>query len=60
MKTGNFYFIKDEYDKRFPDCGLMGNKDSDEVGVHGRPCFYCFELDRYFWIVHVSYEADGS
>ena len=29
LNTGNF--IKDEYYKRFPNCGLMGNKDSDEA-----------------------------
>ena len=29
LNTGNFYFIKDEYYKRFPNCGLMGNKDND-------------------------------
>ena len=34
LNTGNFYFIKDEYYKKFPECGLMGNKDSDEAGVH--------------------------
>lgn len=30
LNTGNFYFIKDEYYNRFPNCGLMGNKDSRE------------------------------
>ena len=54
MKTGNFYFIKDDYYDRFPNCGLMGNKDADEVGEHGRPCFYCFEADGYFWMVPIS------
>ena len=54
LNTGNFYFIKDEYYKRFPKCGLMGNKDSDEAGVHGRPCFYCFEMDGYCWMVPIS------
>ncbi|MEG0688613.1 MAG: hypothetical protein RR466_07990 [Hungatella sp.] len=54
MDTGSFYFIKDEYYERFSGYGLMGNKDSDEEGVHGRPCFYCFELDGYFWMVPIS------
>lgn len=39
LKTGNFYFIKYEYYKRFPNCGLMGNKDSDEARVHGSGLF---------------------
>lgn len=54
MNTGNFYFIEDEYYKRFPNCGLMGNKDSDEDGVHGRPCFYCFQMNEYFGMVSIS------
>ena len=36
----------------------MGNKDSDEEGVHGRPCFYCFELDGYFWMVPISSKTE--
>ena len=58
MNTGNFYFIKDEYYKRFPNCGLMGNKGNDEAGVHGRPCFYCFEMDGYFWMVPISSKTE--
>ena len=58
LNTGNFYFIKDEYYKRFPKCGLMGNKDSDEAGVHGRPCFYCFEMDGYFFFFFVSSKTE--
>lgn len=58
LNTGNFYFIKDEYYKRFPNCGLMGNKDNDEAGVHGRPCFYCFEMDGYFWMVPISSKTE--
>lgn len=54
MNTGNFYFIKDKYYERFSKCGLMGNKDADKNGVHGRPCFYCFEEDGYFWMVPIS------
>lgn len=54
MYTGNFYFIKDEYYKRFSNCGLMGNKDIDESEIHGRPCCYCFETDGYFWMVPIS------
>lgn len=58
MNIGCFYFIKDEYYERFPDCGLMGNKDADEIGVHGRPCFYCFEADGCFWMVPISSKID--
>ncbi len=58
MHIDNFYLIKDEYYKRFPKCGLMGNKDSDEEGVHGRLCFYCFEMDGYFWMVPISSKTE--
>ena len=58
VDIGNFYFIKDEYYKRFPNCGLMGNKDSDEEGVHGRTCFYCFEMNGYFWMVPISSKTE--
>ena len=36
----------------------MGNKDSDEAGVHGRPCCYCFEMDGYFWMVPISSKTE--
>lgn len=36
----------------------MGNKDNDEAGVHGRPCFYCFEMDGYFWMVPISSKTE--
>lgn len=58
MNTGNFYFIKDEYYECFPNCGLMGNKDNDEKGVYGRPCFYCFEMEGYFWMVPISSKTE--
>lgn len=58
LNTGNFYFIKNEYYKRFPHSGLMGNKDNDEAEVHGRPCFYCFEMDGYFWMVPISSKTE--
>lgn len=54
MVTGKFYYIKDEYYKKFPGCKLMGNKESDESGKHGRPCFYCFEYDDYYWMIPIS------
>ncbi len=58
MNTGSFYFIKDEYYERFSNCGLMGNKGADEKGAHGRPCFYCFEADGYFWMVPISSKTE--
>ena len=27
MITGNFYYLKDSYYKKFPDCNLIGNKE---------------------------------
>ena len=43
MVTGNFYYIKDSYYDKFPNCDLIGNKNEDIEGKHDRPCFYCFK-----------------
>lgn len=53
MESGKFYFIKSSFYEKFPNCGLMGNKEYDN-GEHGRPCFYCFEQDGYFWMIPIS------
>lgn len=29
MITGNFYYLKDSYYDKFPNCNLIGNKDND-------------------------------
>ena len=54
MTTGYFYFINDLYYEKFDGCGLMRNKESGEDGKHGRPCFYCFEQDGYYWMIPIS------
>ena len=58
MNKGSFYFIKDKYYERFSDCNLMGNKNADEKGVHGRPCFYCFKTEGYYWMVPISSKTE--
>lgn len=58
MITGNFYYINDEYYEKFDGCGLMGNKDEDEFGKHGRPCFYCFKQDGLYWMIPISSKVD--
>ena len=35
----------------------MGNKEFDN-GAHGRPCFYCFKLDGYCWMIPISSKVD--
>ena len=54
MVTGNFYYINNDYYEKFQNCGLMGNKDEDEFGKHGRPCFYCFKDDGFCWMIPIS------
>lgn len=49
MKTGLFYFLTDSYYKRFANCGLVKNKTSGK-----RPCYYCLELDGFFWMIPIS------
>lgn len=50
VQENRFYFLKDEYYDKFPDCGLSGNKGSG----HNRPCFYCLNLEGYCWMVPIS------
>ena len=51
MKSGFFYFIKDEFYESLPDCGLMYNKDGE---MRKRPCCYCFKWKDYFWMIPIS------
>ena len=54
MQSGNFYFVKDEFYEKFPNCGLMANGVSDEEGKHGRPCFYAKQIEKFFWLIPIS------
>lgn len=54
LKEGAFYIVKDSFYDSMPDCGLLFNKESDENGVHGRPCVYCFRDGGYCWMVPIS------
>lgn len=58
MTQGNFYFLTDEYYDKFSDCGLMKNKDEDEFGSHGRPCYYCFISDGFYWMIPISSKVE--
>ena len=54
MITGNFYYLKDSYYKKFPNCNLIGNKEENVEGRHDRPCFYCFEREELYWMIPIS------
>ena len=54
MKSGYFYFLSDKYCEQFADCEIMGNKESDQNGEHGRPCFYCYEYYGFYWFIPIS------
>ena len=36
----------------------MGNKEEDSNGKHGRPCFYCFKAEDYFWMIPISSKVE--
>lgn len=55
---GNFYFLTNEYYDKFRDCGLMENKDEDGFGKHGRPCYYCFISDGFYWMIPISSKVE--
>lgn len=56
MKSGYFYFLTDEYFKKFDDKDLKPNKERDADGQHGRPCYYAFkEKDsEIMWMIPIS------
>lgn len=54
METGKFYYIKNDYYKKFENYGIMKGKEDDEFGKHERPCFYCFEVDSLYWMIPIS------
>lgn len=58
LKTGRFYFLKDEFYDKFSSCNLMGNKDIDVDGEHGRPCLYCYEYKDILWMIPISSKTD--
>lgn len=53
MITGNFYYLKDSYYNKFPNCNLIGNKADNGDERHDRPCFYCFEKDGIYWMIPI-------
>ena len=56
MKTGNFYFVKDEFYDRFKDIRFMKNKDSIDGKEHKRACYYAYfdEKKKLYWMVPIS------
>jgi len=60
MQNGNFYFIKDEYFDKFKGNNLMPNKEDDEFGEHGRPCYYAFKEknSEIMWMIPVSSQLE--
>ena len=58
MDTGKLYFIKDEFYDRFPNCGLLENKDLEDGSTHGRPCCYMFKFEKgeedIYWMIPIS------
>ena len=57
MKEWQFCFLKDEYYAKFPDHGLLMNKEEVNGVLHYRPCFFAFtdnEREEIFWLVPVS------
>lgn len=58
MEQGKLYFVKDEFYDRFPNCGLLENKEIINGKPHGRPCCYLFKFDNdksdIFWMIPIS------
>ncbi len=61
MQKGYFYFLSDEYYKKFDSEKLMTNKELDDGEAHNRPCYYSFQDDydkQIFWMIPVSSQTD--
>jgi hypothetical protein len=56
MNSGNFYFINDDYFKKFSGFGLLENKETVNGKVHGRPCYYAFteSSTNLYWMIPIS------
>lgn len=60
MEIGKLYFVKDSFYKKFPDCGLLENKEMVNGKPHGRPCCYLFKFedDEIYWMIPISSKVD--
>lgn len=58
MDVGKLYFVKDEFYKRFKNCGLLENKEIIDGKEHNRPCCYLFKFAQdetdIYWLIPVS------
>jgi hypothetical protein len=61
MINWQFCFLTDEYYAKFPNHGLLENKEVQNGKAHDRPCFLAFEDSVHkgmFWLVPVSSQYD--
>ena len=61
MEEWQFCFLTDEYYAKFPDHGLLVNKEKIDGVLHDRPCFFAFadsDCKELFWLVPVSSQYD--
>ncbi|MCL2171779.1 MAG: hypothetical protein FWB71_06440 [Defluviitaleaceae bacterium] len=60
MQNGHFYFIRDDYFKKFVGNNLLANKEDDKDGKHGRPCYYSFKekSSDIMWMIPISSQID--
>ncbi|WP_346874222.1 type III toxin-antitoxin system CptIN family toxin [Clostridium sp. UBA5988] len=60
IKNGNFYFIKENYFKKFDDKFLMKNKEIINGVVHNRPCYYAIKdkKNNIYWMIPISSKVD--
>lgn len=56
MDLGKFYFISDNFFKKYDGLGLLRNKETIDGELHGRPCYYAFKdvSTDIYWMIPVS------
>lgn len=57
MTKGHFYFLTDDYCKRYEKYNVMKNKEIVNGMPHNRPCFYAIQDDEdkdIYWMIPIS------
>lgn len=57
MRTGEFYFLTDDYCDKYRPHGVMNNKEKENGRERMRPCFYAVKDKRnenIFWMIPIS------
>lgn len=62
MEIGKLYFVKDSFYDKFPNCGLLKNKETINGKEHGRPCCCALQISKedkdIYWMIPISSKVE--